>query len=130
MNRIYLATTLALLVCAQTPGARAQQAVMLPTAERPLLLDVGQVPVRVSLVTGGLVGPWDLEFLPGDGNGNAILVTESPGALRIVRNGVLEAEPVWLAPSPAGNDVLHGLAIHPDFARNGFVYTSYAKGRA
>jgi glucose/arabinose dehydrogenase len=128
MNRMYLATTLALLAFTQTPGARAQQQVVLPTAERPLLLDVGQVRVRVSLVTGGLVGPWDFEFLPGDGN--AILVTESAGALRIVRNGVLEAEPVWLAPSPEGNDVLHGLAIHPDFVRNGFVYTSYAKGRS
>lgn len=97
---------------------------MLPTADKPLLLNVGRQKVRVELVTGGLVGPWDLAFLP-DGN---ILVTESPGRLRIIRNGKLDPKPLWRVPSPPkGNDVLHGLAVHPNFAQNHFVYVSYAK---
>ena len=76
------------------------------------------------LVADGLVGPWDIAFLPG---GLDLLVTESPGTLRIVRDGVLLDEPVWHAPSPQGNDVLHGLVLHPDFAANGLVYLSYTK---
>ena len=75
------------------------------------------------LVADGLVGPWDIAFLP-DGN---LLVTESNGALRIVEKGALNPTPVWKAPSPEGNDVLHGLVLHPDFARNRFVYASYLK---
>ena len=41
-------------------------------------------------VTKGLNQPWSMAFLP-DGN---ILVTERPGRLRIVRNGVLDPKPV------------------------------------
>jgi glucose/arabinose dehydrogenase len=36
---------------------------------------------------------------------------------------------VWEAPSPEGNDVLHGLVVHPDFAANRLVYASYTKQR-
>jgi glucose/arabinose dehydrogenase len=105
---------------AQPPAAPAG---VLPTRDAPLSLDAGAVKVRVVLVADGLVGPWDIAFLP-DGN---LLVTESNGALRIVEDGVVNPAPVWNAPSPVGNDVLHGLALHPDFAGNRFVYTSYLK---
>jgi glucose/arabinose dehydrogenase len=106
-------------------GQPPQPRVLLPTREAPLELTVGQDRIRVVLVTDGLVGPWDLALLP-DG---AMLVTESPGALRLVTDGVLDPEPVWKAPSPKGNDVLHGLVIHPDFAENRLVYASYTKQR-
>src|SRR5262249_44156654 len=46
---------------------------------------------------------------------------------RIVRDGVLEPEPVYALPEPSGNDALHGLAVHPDFATNGLVYLAYLK---
>jgi glucose/arabinose dehydrogenase len=41
---------------------------------------------------------------------------------------VLAPDVVWEAPSPRGNDVLHGVVLHPDFAQNGLVYVSYLKG--
>jgi glucose/arabinose dehydrogenase len=108
-----------------TAGAQPPQPdVLMPKPDAPLLLDAGPQKIRVSLVTSGLIGPWDFEFLP---DGETILVTESPGNLRVIRHGELDAEPVWRAPSPEGNDVLHGLAIHPDFVENGWVYTSYTK---
>ena len=106
----------------QPPAPR----VLLPTRAAPLELEAGTAKIRVALVTDGLKGPWDIAFLP---DGTTILVTESPGALRLVRDGTLEPEPVWIAPSPQGNDVLHGLVIHPDFAENRFVYASYTKQR-
>jgi glucose/arabinose dehydrogenase len=75
-------------------------------------------------VASGLVWPWDIAFLP---DGKAFLVTEAPGRLRIVRDGVLNPAPVWLTPSPPGNDVLHGIVLHPRFAENRLVYVSYLK---
>jgi glucose/arabinose dehydrogenase len=106
-------------------GQPPQPNVLLPTRDAPLELAAGPDRIRVALVTDGLIGPWDIAFLP-DG---AILVTESPGALRMVVDGALDPEPVWKAPAPEGNDVLHGLAIHPDFAQNRLVYASYTKQR-
>jgi glucose/arabinose dehydrogenase len=94
-----------------------------PTADNPLELRAGNMPIRVSLVADGIIGPWDIEFLP-DG---ALLVNEMSGRMRIIRDGVLQPDPVWVSPSPSGNDVLHGIAVHPDFDDNGFVYVSYMK---
>lgn len=108
-------------VSAQPPQPKA---VRLPEPGAPLVLEAGGQKVRVVLVAGGLVGPWDLAFLP---DGRTMLVTESPGRLRSVHDGKLAPEPVWEVPAPQGNDTLHGLVVHPDFTRNHFVYVSYAK---
>lgn len=106
---------------AQPPAAQ----VLLPKAGAPLTLPAGRQQIRVVLVSDGLVAPWDIVFVPG---GNDLLVTESNGKLRLIEAGKLRPEPVWTAPSPPGNDVLHGVVVHPDFARNRLVYVSYLKG--
>jgi aldose sugar dehydrogenase len=78
--------------------------------------------IRVSVVTKGLSHPWSLAFLPsGD-----MLVTERPGRVRIIHNGVVAPEPVADL-SKLSVDVLFDVALHPDFARNGFVYLTYIK---
>jgi aldose sugar dehydrogenase len=88
--------------------------------------------IRVSVVTGGLEYPWSLVFLP---NGD-MLVTERAGRLRVIRDGVLDAEPVAGTPEAfwAGESglpgAIHGymdLALHPDFDRNQLVYMTYTK---
>ncbi len=108
-------------VIAQTPPP----AVLLPKAGAPLTLAAGQQKIRVVLVADGLVAPWDIVFIPGTSD---MLVTESNGALRLIANGELVPEPLWTAPSPKGNDVLHGVVVHPDFELNRWVYVSYLKG--
>lgn len=118
-----LAAVLPVLLVA--PRAVAQPEVTLPEAGEPIELDAGGEPIRVALVADGLVAPWDIEFLPG---GDTMLVTESPGSLRMIRDGALEPEALWESPSPEGNDVLHGVVAHPEFEDNGYVYVSYAKG--
>ena len=83
------------------------------------------VKFRLSVVTKGLQNPWDLEFMP-DGS---MLVTERPGRLRIVRNGVLEPAAVTGLP-PIGAQRLGGLqdlALHPKFAENKLLYFTYSK---
>jgi glucose/arabinose dehydrogenase len=81
---------------------------------------------RFELVTlaEGLVHPWGLAFLP-DG---AILITERPGRLRVLRDGRLQPEPLAGIPTVAarGQGGLLDVALHPDFAGNRLVYFSYA----
>jgi glucose/arabinose dehydrogenase len=98
---------------------------LVPKPGAPLTLDAGRQQIRVALVADGLVAPWDLVFIPGTTD---LLLTESHGKLRLIKHGKLAAEPVWTAPSPAGNDVLHGVVVHPDFATNALVYVSYMQG--
>ena len=81
--------------------------------------------IRVSVVTKGLSHPWSLAFLP-DGN---MLVTERPGRLRIIRNGVLDPTPISGVPRVRtdGNGGLMDVALHPGFADNRLVYLTYTK---
>lgn len=81
--------------------------------------------LRAVTVTEGLEYPWGLAFLP-DGR---MLVTERPGRLRLVdAEGRLHPQPVSGVPAVAafGQGGLLDVALHPDFARNGWIYLSYA----
>src|SRR5215831_12639165 len=82
-----------------------------------------QTRIRVSVVTKGLSHPWSMVWLP---NGD-ILVTERAGRLRIVRNGVLDPEPISGVPKvqAGGTSGLLDIALHPKFATNGLVYLAY-----
>tara|TARA_B100000686_G_scaffold334061_1_gene400719 strand:+ start:2990 stop:4225 length:1236 start_codon:yes stop_codon:yes gene_type:complete len=88
---------------------------------------------RVVTVVEGLVHPFAMQFLPeGD-----MLVTERPGRLRIVRDGVLLEKPVDGLPeilalgqgaiSMDGREQagLRDVILHPDFASNRMIYLSF-----
>ncbi|MDA1095128.1 MAG: PQQ-dependent sugar dehydrogenase [Acidobacteria bacterium] len=97
-----------------------------PLGAGPWVLDTAeQHKIRVSVVAGSLSHPWSLAFLP-DGN---LLVTERPGRLRILRGGVLDPAPISGVPAVRtdGNGGLMDVALHPQFADNGFVYLTYTK---
>jgi aldose sugar dehydrogenase len=82
-----------------------------------------QTRVKVSVVTKGLANPWSMAWLP---NGD-MLITERAGRLRILRNGVLDPEPVAGVPKvqAGGTSGLLDIALHPKFAENGWVYLAY-----
>ena len=113
MNSIFAVTVLTL---ALTLPSQAQQIFDTNTKQR----------IRVVTVATGLVHPWSIAFLP---DGRTMLVDERAGRLRIVRDGVLDPQPVWEAPPPPvqGSDNLHSVAVHPQFAENRLVYVSYPK---
>ena len=75
-----------------------------------------------TLVTG-LQIPWSLAFTP-DGR---LLITERPGRVRVYQNGALLAEPALTLTDVFTRDEsgILGLAVHPDFATNRFVYLTY-----
>ena len=96
-----------------------------PLPEGSLTYDTALVrPIRI-VATKGLIQPWSMAFLP-DG---AILVTERPGRLRIVRNGVLDPMPVAGTPAVQGTGLsgLMDLALHPRFGENRLIYFTYHK---
>lgn len=88
--------------------------------------------IRVTAVTRALEYPWSLAFLP-DGS---MLVTERPGRLRLIRNGVLDPKPIAGAPASYWAvesglpGAVHGymdIALHPKFAENHWIYLTYTK---
>jgi glucose/arabinose dehydrogenase len=111
------ALAIALPVPAQQPSS--------PALTAPQVLPVQGGQIRVVPLATGLFHPWGLAFA----DANTILVTERNGALRVIRNGVLDPKPVWTSPTQAGqgNDALHFVAVHPRFAENNLVYVSYPK---
>jgi glucose/arabinose dehydrogenase len=70
----------------------------------------------------GLTSPTAMAFAP-DGR---IFVCQQGGQLRVVKNGALLATPFLTVPTSAtGERGLLGVAFHPSFASNGFVYVYY-----
>jgi aldose sugar dehydrogenase len=84
--------------------------------------------VRVETVASKLEHAWGMAFLP---DGRA-LVTERPGRLRIIDRDGNVSEPVQGVPAVHAERQggLLDVVIDPDFARNQFVYLSYAEPRA
>jgi glucose/arabinose dehydrogenase len=82
-------------------------------------------PYTLTTVAGGFESPWSLAFLP-DGT---MLVTELPGRLRVIRNGVLDPAPVPGLPAIFHEPYagLMDVIVHPQFDKNGYVYLSYNK---
>lgn len=131
------AALLTLLASAQQPPAGAAKAGGTPKAinwpspqlpDGPITFDTGIERGLRLTVTKGLVQPFSMAFLPDGG----ILISERPGRLRIVRNGVLQ--PAAIEGMPAiqaqGLGGLMDLALHPRFAENGLVYFVYHKPAA
>jgi glucose/arabinose dehydrogenase len=120
----------------QQAGAAPGQAPAAPPpgAARPVTPALGDGPwdfqterehIRVTVVTKGLDHPWGMAFLP-DGD---LLVTERPGRLRVIRDGVLDPTPIGGLPKIRAA-VIGGLldvALHPRFAETHWVYFSYSK---
>lgn len=80
---------------------------------------------QIQAVADGLEVPWGLAFLP-DGR---ILVSERPGRLQIIEYGRSKMEtisglpPIWERQDGGLLDV----AVHPDFAHNGWIYLAFSE---
>ena len=80
--------------------------------------------VKLEVVAKGLETPWGIAFLP-DGR---MLVTERPGRLRIVDKGQL-LPPVTGTPAVWNRQDggLLDVEVHPQYAKNGWIYLAYAE---
>src|SRR3982750_359250 len=76
----------------------------------------GPVAYKLTTLAAGLDHPWSIAFLP-DGS---MLVTERPGRLRVIRNGVLDPTPISGVPpvyvQTGAQAGLFDIVLHPKFA--------------
>ncbi|MBA3899674.1 MAG: PQQ-dependent sugar dehydrogenase [Bacteroidetes bacterium] len=81
--------------------------------------------IKVEIWQQNLEIPWSLVFLP---NGDA-LVSERPGRIRIIQNGTLKEDVYANIPnvmhSKGSEAGLMGIALHPNFASQPYVYAMY-----
>jgi len=79
--------------------------------------------VRASVVLDGLDHPWSMTWLP-DGR---MLITERSGNLLVAKDGKLLPKPVAGLPKVTehGQGGLLDVTLHPDYAKNGWIYWSY-----
>jgi len=78
----------------------------------------------VTTLAAGLEVPWALDFLPDGG----IILTERPGRIRLINAaGELQPESLLVVNDVAaqGESGLLGIARHPEYASNGFIYVYY-----
>ena len=80
--------------------------------------------LKASVIAEGLEHPWALAFLP---NGD-MLVTERSGQLRLVKPNGNVSRPIRGLPliSPQGQGGLLDIILHPNYAKNGWLYLTYA----
>lgn len=102
-------------------GSAAARPEIKPTADSPQATGWKAV-----TVVSGLEHPWAVQWLP-DG---AMLITERPGRIRLVRDGKLDPKAVVGTPSVLGlgQGGLMDLSLHPRFAENALVYFTYSVG--
>ncbi len=95
------------------------------------LVDVENGKVRIGVVASGLEIPSALAFLP---DGRGLLAERQAGRLSLYSpaTGKLQALTGVPAMHRAGNEEEEGglfdVLVHPDFARNGWIYLSYSEG--
>lgn len=96
----------------------------LSTSPASLSEEQARTAPRIEVVTQNLTVPWDMVFLP---NGS-MLITERPGRVRLIDpSGKLQEEPVATLSNvnQTGESGLHGIALHPDFENNNYLYLYY-----
>ena len=94
----------------------------------PWEFDTADYRIRVVKMIPDLDRPWGMTWLP-DGT---MLLTERPGRLRIVRNGLLDPQPISGVPTVLFKDFdgLEDVKVHPRYAENHLIYLSYSKPHA
>ena len=80
--------------------------------------------LRVETIVTGLEVPWSIAF----SSPRRMLVTERPGRVRVVEDGVLRSAPLATIADveSTGETGLMGLALAPDYASSRLLYLSYA----
>lgn len=126
MRRLPLLLLCGLAAC--RPGAEPADAARPPHAVRDAVAAVypsEKGNYAVTELVAGLDHPWALAFLPEGG----LLVTERPGRLRRIDAAGVVSAPIAGLPKPFvdGQAGLLDVALSPDFARDRFVYLSFAE---
>jgi len=107
----------AFVACALSPAEAENNSAAVSTA-------TDGAKFKVETVASGIEVPWGFAWLPN----KDLLFTERRGRVRIIEKGKLRAEPVFTVPDvePTSESGLMDITLHPEFAKNSFVYLAYA----
>ena len=84
--------------------------------------------IRLQTVVKGLSSPVDIVS---DGSADRMFIVEQPGRIRLMINGRHESQPylnITDRVTHQGELGFLGIAFHPQFATNGYVYANYSAG--
>lgn len=98
-----------------------------PAVAQDIMVESEQADFTIETIASGLEFPWSVAFLPEGG----MLVSEREGRLRVITGETLRDAPVTGLPDDlvaVNQGGLMGLALHPQFAENRYVYFAYAAG--
>jgi glucose/arabinose dehydrogenase len=115
----YTSMTVALTILVATVGAAGC------VSEHATLGPALGVSLRAVEIVSGLSNPLHLTAPGGD---SRLFIVEQVGRVRIIRNGALVAQPfldITSRVSSGGERGLLGIAFHPQYASNGYVYASF-----
>ena len=76
---------------------------------------------KIQILASNLEVPWALAYLP---NGE-LLLTERPGRLKLIKKGQTLTVALINDVNAIGEGGLLGIAAHPDFNKNGFIFVYY-----
>jgi len=99
-----------------TNNTASTTTVIQPAASSPVMLDDN---LTVSTVISGLDQPTSMAFIGPD---DFFVLERATGKVKRIVNGALHSTPLDLAVNNASERGLLGIALHPGFAQNGFVY--------
>ena len=80
--------------------------------------------LRVRTYVSGFSSPTGVADV---GNGDLLVIQKNDGRVRLVRDRQIEKTVLNLPVSTSSERGLLGIALHPNFARNGFVYLYYTR---
>ncbi|HEY0727232.1 MAG TPA: PQQ-dependent sugar dehydrogenase, partial [Pyrinomonadaceae bacterium] len=99
-----------------TNNSDSTTTVIQPAAASPVMLDDN---LTVSTVISGLDQPTSMAFI---GPNDFFVLERATGKVKRIVDGALHSTPLDLAVNNASERGLLGIALHPGFAQNGFVY--------
>lgn len=109
----------------ESPAAEAKPRQFDPV---PGVVDTLDYAIRVERFAEGLETVWAIAFV----DAHTALVSERPGRLRVIKHGVLQAQPVtgtpqvYVSSHEWNQGGLLDIAIDPHHSENGWIYLSYS----
>ena len=95
-----------------------------PLPDEPVMLQSVNADIRVSVVAEGIPRPFGFAVLP---DGDMLITDRYTPALRVVRDDVLDPEPLQGLPDvrTGFHSGLLDVEVHPDYANNQLIYLTY-----
>lgn len=114
---LFFAVSIFAMACSNSAPAGGFENTVFETQDK-------QIKFRVETVASGLEVPWGFAWLPN----KDLIFTERKGRVRIIESGKLRTEPIFTVPDvePTGESGLMDISLHPDFAKNNFIYLAYS----